>query len=61
MNMRKFFGELNRRNVYKIAISVVAWLVDRLHHSLNAPACSCVSITLPASWKTRIIAPRDRL
>jgi hypothetical protein len=50
MNMRKFFAELRRRNVYKVAILVVAWLVDSIHHSLKSPACSCVSMTLPAAW-----------
>ncbi len=30
MNLRKFFAELRRRNVYKVAIAdaVVAWLTD---------------------------------
>jgi hypothetical protein len=30
MNPKSFFGELKRRNVYKVAISLAAWLVDRL-------------------------------
>jgi len=34
MNLRSFFAELKRRNVYKVAIPVVAWLVDQHHHSL---------------------------
>ena len=31
------------------------------YHSLKSPACSCVSITLPASSQTRITALCDRL
>ena len=34
MNLGKFFAELKRRNVYKVAIPVVAWPVDQHHHSL---------------------------
>jgi hypothetical protein len=54
VNLRDFFAELTRRNVYKVAIAyaVVAWLlmqIATLDHSSNSPACSCVSITLPAS------------
>ena len=31
MNLRKFFAELKRRNVYKVAIAcVVAWLLIRI-------------------------------
>jgi hypothetical protein len=54
MEPRNLFTELKRRNVYKgaIAYAVIAWLliqVTTLHHSLNSPLCSCVSITLPVS------------
>ena len=53
MNLRNFFAELKRRNVYKVAIAyaVVAWLlihVVTFHGSLKSPVWSCVSITLPA-------------
>jgi hypothetical protein len=49
MNLRNFFAELKRRSVYKVAIAyaVIAWLliqIATLDHSLNSPACSCVSI-----------------
>jgi hypothetical protein len=35
MNPKKFFAELQRTNVYKVASPVIAWLVDRVHGSLN--------------------------
>ena len=51
--MIRFFAELKRRNVYKVAVAyaVVACLLIMCdaHHSLKSPACSCVLITLPAS------------
>jgi hypothetical protein len=37
MNAGDFFAELKRRNVYKVAIPVVAWLVDRDPMTL----CTC--------------------
>jgi hypothetical protein len=40
MNLRNFCAELKRRHVYKVAT---------LYGSLNSPACSYVSVTLPAS------------
>ena len=30
------------------------------HCSLESPYCSCVSVTLPASLNTRMIAQRER-
>jgi hypothetical protein len=47
MNLRKFFSELKRRNVYSVAIPVVVWLGYRRYGSLKSFTCSCVSITLP--------------
>jgi hypothetical protein len=38
VNPNNFFTELKRRNVYKVPIPVLAWLVDRYHHSLKSPA-----------------------
>ena len=35
-------GDLRVRGEFDLVIAA-------LHHSLNSPACSCVSITLPAS------------
>jgi hypothetical protein len=40
MNLRNFFAELKRRNVYKVALAygVVAWLlmqIATLHHSFE--------------------------
>jgi hypothetical protein len=44
MDLRNFFAELKRRNIYKVAVAygVVAQLliqVATLHHSLKSPVC----------------------
>src|SRR5882724_5172421 len=41
-------GQIGRRILGRRALRA------GIHHSLNSPACSCVSITLPASSYTRI-------
>jgi hypothetical protein len=39
MNLRQFFAELKRRNVYKVAIAygVVAWLLMQVARGLRKP------------------------
>src|SRR4029453_1409374 len=38
-----------------------AGLLGKTHHSVKSPACSCVSITLPAAWQTRMTAPSENV
>ena len=56
INLRNFFAELNRRNVYKVTIAygVVVWLlmqVATLHGSWKPPACSCARSHCPFRHK----------
>jgi hypothetical protein len=57
----KLQPRLRRAQVAALAQGDATKGLGVVHGSLNSPFCSCVSITLPASSKTRITESCERL